>query len=274
MGAVSYVVDGLRELPGRKSMILFSENPNVVRQRQKEPVRDGQRGVGHAAAPGGCGESLRGRYTIDPRGLQFLGLTAADDAHEAKGTGLCRGTAFGRNDPVTMHPEGEMDREQFVEEKANRRAGVRQAEAGPFAQKPCGATWNHVSMGKNSIVFTTRLAGLVYLSSLLSFAGTWSGTLVDSKCFYSEERNVNPTDTMTFVDRDMNQEIRFCSPSTRTRSFVVVQHDGLSFRLDSAGDAKAAELVRNTGKKSRFFVVITGESGKDTIRVDSIATAR
>ena len=129
-------------------------------------------------------------------------------------------------------------------------------------------------MRKNLIVLTMRLAGLVYLTSALSFAGSWSGTLVDSKCFYSEERNVNPTDTMIFVDRDMNLEIRYCSPSAKTRSFVIVQPDGLSFRLDSVGNAKAAELVRNTGKKSRIFVAISGELSKDTIKVDSISTVR
>ena len=129
-------------------------------------------------------------------------------------------------------------------------------------------------MGKNLIALTIRLAALVCLSSALSSAGSWSGTLVDSKCFHNEERNVNPTDTMTYVDRDMNLEIRYCSPSAKTQSFVVVQPDGLSFRLDSAGNAKAAEFVRNKGKKSPFYVAITGEVSKDTIKVDSISAAR
>jgi hypothetical protein len=46
------------------------------------------------------------------------------------------------------------------------------------------------------------------ISSALSFAGSWRGTLVDSRCFGSEERNVNQTDTLTSVDRDQNREIR------------------------------------------------------------------
>jgi len=97
---------------------------------------------------------------------------------------------------------------------------------------------------------------------------------VDSKCYDSAERNVNPTDTLTYVDRDKNQEIRYCSPSARTKSFAVVQPDGLSFKLDSAGNAKAAELVWKTGKKSLFAVAITGEMSRNTIKVDSISMAR
>jgi hypothetical protein len=119
-----------------------------------------------------------------------------------------------------------------------------------------------------------RLATLGCLSATLTLAGSWSGVLVDSKCWGYEEHNVNPTDTLTYVDRDGNLEIRLCSPSPKTKSFSVVQHDGLSFNLDSAGDAKAAELVRKNGKKSLFAVAITGEMSEHTITVDSISMAR
>ncbi len=122
-------------------------------------------------------------------------------------------------------------------------------------------------------MFTLRLAASFVLSSALTFAGSWSGVLVDSKCFDSEERNVNPTDTLTNVDRDRNLEIDYCSPRTKTKSFAVVQRDGLSFHLDSAGNAQAAELVRKTGKKSVFPVVVTGEMSKNIVKVDSISMA-
>lgn len=121
---------------------------------------------------------------------------------------------------------------------------------------------------------TMRLAVLVCLSSALGIAEDWSGTLVDSKCYENEERNVNPTDTTTYVDRDINLEIRFCSPGAKTKSFAIVQPDGLSFKLDSAGNAKAAELVRNTGKRPRFTVAITGERSGNTIRVDLISMGK
>ena len=97
---------------------------------------------------------------------------------------------------------------------------------------------------------------------------------MDSKCYATEERNVNPTDTMTAVDRDVNLGIRYCSPKEKTKLFALVQSDGSTFNLDSAGNAKAAELVGTTGKRPRFAVAVTGEMNKNTIHVDSISMAR
>jgi hypothetical protein len=120
----------------------------------------------------------------------------------------------------------------------------------------------------------TRLTALLCLSSALSLAGSWSGVLVDAKCYATEERNVNPTDTLTHVDRDQNSEIRYCSPRPKTKVFGVVQQDGSIYKLDSAGNLKAVDLVRKTGKQSRFPVAITGEMNGNTIQVNSISVIR
>src|ERR1700733_2752120 len=120
---------------------------------------------------------------------------------------------------------------------------------------------------------TLRLAAVLVFSVALSFAETWSGNLVDSKCYASQERNVNPTDTLTNVDRDRNEEIRFCSPHSKTKSFALVQSDGQSLQLDSAGNAKASELIRKTGNRHFLDVLITGEMAGETIKVDSIAVS-
>jgi hypothetical protein len=129
-------------------------------------------------------------------------------------------------------------------------------------------------MSQNLPAPTLRLAALLCLSSALSFAATWSGVLVDSKCYDAEQRNVNPTDTLTNVDRDGNREIRYCSPNAKTKSFALVQSDGPSLKLDSAGDAKAAELIPKTSKKFRLNVAVTGEVSSNIIKVDSIAIAK
>jgi hypothetical protein len=120
---------------------------------------------------------------------------------------------------------------------------------------------------------TVRVAALICWSAVLSLAGSWSGSLVDSKCYASEERNVNPTDTSTYVDRDGNLEIRYCSPNKKTKSFTLVLPDG-NFNLDPAGNAKASELVRRIGKRSPLVVVIRGEMAGKAIQVESISTAR
>lgn len=121
---------------------------------------------------------------------------------------------------------------------------------------------------------SVRLTLVALVSAGLSMAGTWSGSLVDAKCYESEERNVNPTDTLTAVDRDVNMELRFCSPRTKTMLFTLVMPDGESFRLDAAGNAKATELVRKEGKTPRLRVAVMGEAVKHTIQVESISMER
>ena len=120
----------------------------------------------------------------------------------------------------------------------------------------------------------TRLALSLCLSSVIASAGTFSGSLVDSKCFAAEERNVNPTDTQTSVDRDQNLEVRYCAPRAKTKSFAVIAPDGTIYALDAAGNLKAAALVRNAGKKSRLAVAVNGELNRNTIQVDSISALR
>ncbi len=124
------------------------------------------------------------------------------------------------------------------------------------------------------MTLTMQVVSLLCLSSALSSAETVSGVLVNSKCYAAEERNVNPTDTQTYVDRDRNSEISYCHPRAKTKSFAIVTPDGRSIELDSAGNAKAAELVRRSAKKSRYEVAVVGGISKDVITVDSISPLR
>ncbi len=118
-----------------------------------------------------------------------------------------------------------------------------------------------------------RAAVLLCLSSALGLAASWSGFLVDGPCFENRERNVNPTDTLTAVDRDQNSELRYCAPNVNTKSFALVEQDGSIFTLNSAGNAKVIALLRAAGKKSMLVVAVTGEAKKNTITVDSISVA-
>lgn len=121
------------------------------------------------------------------------------------------------------------------------------------------------------------MARVVWLAALLcflparSFAESWSGALLDSRCYESAERNVNPTDTLTSVDRDEYDEVRSCSPGKKTKAFLLLQRDGTTFKLDPDGNAKAAELVRTTGRKPLLLVRVTGEVTGKAIKVASIS---
>jgi VWFA-related protein len=78
LGAVNYIVRGLRELPGRKSVILFSEGLRIF--NPSDPL-----GTLRVLAALKRLTDLANRasvvvYTIDARGLQYLGMSAADSS--------------------------------------------------------------------------------------------------------------------------------------------------------------------------------------------------
>lgn len=116
-----------------------------------------------------------------------------------------------------------------------------------------------------------RLIVVSIFVSAAAFPATWSGVLVDSKCYAAEERNVNPHDSLTAVDRDKYQEFWYCSPTKKTRLFAVVQNDGAVVPLDPATNPKIEELVRQAGKQSPFAVIVIGERTDRLVRVDTIS---
>ena len=120
------------------------------------------------------------------------------------------------------------------------------------------------------------LLGVLLACTSLSFARTWSGDLVDFQCFQREESNVNPDYISVPGAQDTSFEIRACQPRpNKTKAFGVVLPSGERVRLDPAGNAKAAALVRAAGKPKRYFVVeITGDLENHTIHVDSITAAK
>jgi len=126
-------------------------------------------------------------------------------------------------------------------------------------------------MNKNLIKLAMRLAAIASLSSALGLAESWSGTLVDSKCWNTEENNTKGVSV--YVDRDRNMEVRLCSPKANTKSFALVLPDGYTLKLDASGNAKAAGIIQSTGRKSPVMVAVTGETSNNAIKVDSIVNS-
>lgn len=120
-----------------------------------------------------------------------------------------------------------------------------------------------------------RLLFLLAVAAPLCTAETWTGHLVDSRCYQNLEENHSPSDTETNVDRDRDMEIRYCRPKLKTKAFALVDFNGQSVKLDPTGNAKAAELVRSapTGTK-QFYVTATGELNKDTLKLNSISWSK
>lgn len=125
---------------------------------------------------------------------------------------------------------------------------------------------------KQRLSMTTmlRIAVLGSFVCALGRAETWTGWLVSANCYQSEENNVNPGDPLTNVDRDRGEEVMYCSPNAKTKSFTIVDRDGYTHRLDMNGNTQAADLVRTAGKKNYYAVTVTGEKEKNAIKVQSI----
>jgi VWFA-related protein len=79
LGALRYVIDGLRDLPGRKSVVLFSENMKIFQGLADDPIPTAGGGPSFPPIPSVVGAMRRLMdaanrasvviYTIDPRGV-------------------------------------------------------------------------------------------------------------------------------------------------------------------------------------------------------------
>ena len=74
LGALNYIIRGMRELPGRKAVVLFSEGFVLTSNGQNNLILDKMRVLADLA-----NRSSVVIYTIDPRGLQVPGMANAED---------------------------------------------------------------------------------------------------------------------------------------------------------------------------------------------------
>jgi len=102
-----------------------------------------------------------------------------------------------------------------------------------------------------------RLASLLFCLATVGFAETWSGYLVDSRCYTRDQINTS-RDGETTVSRDMRLTMSRCAPTDRTTHFAIVANDWSSFRLDEAGNERAAAIVSKNGKSKLYCVTVAG----------------
>jgi hypothetical protein len=118
-----------------------------------------------------------------------------------------------------------------------------------------------------------RLAGMLGMVATLGFATTWSGALVDAKCYAAFQGNSRST--LYYVDRDTSWMIGYCAPRVKTQSFELVPVSGASFPLDSHGNAQASGIVRKVGKKRLIVVQVAGvRKGKKDVAVSSVKVVK
>ena len=118
-----------------------------------------------------------------------------------------------------------------------------------------------------------RFASLLLCLSTVGFAGTWSGYLVDSRC-YADERNNVTWDDNSFGD-DMSMEVRECVATSKTKHFAIVLSDWTMLKLDAAESDKAATIAHNVARKAStpYCVTVVGVRRKDMILASPVTTA-
>jgi hypothetical protein len=109
-----------------------------------------------------------------------------------------------------------------------------------------------------------RLLSLLIVLAPLGIAGTWSGYLVDSRCYASEQSNVSAD--AASGSRDMRLGLRQCSATSETKRFAIVQNDWSVLKLDTAGNQSVAAVARHNTKRSTLYcVTVAGVRHKNTI---------
>lgn len=79
LGAVNYVVRGMSELPGRKSIMLLSDGFRMFTKDASGSIESGRVLESVRRLVDQANRASVVIYTMDPRGLQVTGITAADD---------------------------------------------------------------------------------------------------------------------------------------------------------------------------------------------------
>ena len=108
---------------------------------------------------------------------------------------------------------------------------------------------------------------LLSITSTLCLGESWTGKLVDAACA-DQSKNNSPSATSSQSTKDMSA----CTPKDSTTSFAIRTSDGRIIKLDSTGNAKAAETFKANSKANgrEMNVTINGTMTGDTVQVDSI----
>ncbi|MBX7055046.1 MAG: VWA domain-containing protein [Pyrinomonadaceae bacterium] len=97
LGALKFIVQGMSELPGRKSVILFSDGFKIFEQDEHGFTQGGRVAEFLQELVDVANRSSVVFYTIDARGLQYTGFTAADQITDTSAESMNAKMAERRN---------------------------------------------------------------------------------------------------------------------------------------------------------------------------------
>src|SRR5436190_3533454 len=122
LGAVSYVVRGLKDLPGRKSILLVSEGFRIY--DQDNPTRNYLSAERIQRLVDEAGRASVVIYTMNAMGLEYMGITAADNMTNPRDTMTGAGSADYAVDMMTNRRNQAFDNQQSLDYLAQETGGI------------------------------------------------------------------------------------------------------------------------------------------------------
>jgi len=107
---------------------------------------------------------------------------------------------------------------------------------------------------------------------MLGLAESWSGKVVDAAC--KDQAAAAPAPAPAPAPAESAQPsspvANACEPTASTVAFGIQLPDGKVLKLDSAGNTKVAEAMKNNAGKSTLQATVTGSTDGQTVKVETI----
>ena len=114
----------------------------------------------------------------------------------------------------------------------------------------------------------TKAVSVLFLGSVLCLAETWSGKVVDAAC---KDQAAAPAPAPSAQSAQPGGQVaNACEPTASTVAFGIELSDGRVLKLDSAGNTKAAEVMKTNAGKSSLQATVTGSLDGQTVKVETI----
>ena len=234
LGSLNYIVRGMQNLPGRKALILFSEgfslsdassqnssSSNINSSDTPSPMNNRfSDGISNAfqLLVKTANQSSVVIYTIDPRGLQYLGMATSDDDVR---------TAFGRD----FKPG------QTGDKRTNRDANFRQTQEG--LQVLAGETGGFAILNQNNL--DKALERIIDDQSYYLLSYITSAETVDSAKDVFDKVEIKVSNP----DLQVRYRSAFYSPDSKIENGIIANTPREKFAQALAFPFKANEIKLN-----------------------------
>jgi hypothetical protein len=112
-----------------------------------------------------------------------------------------------------------------------------------------------------------KIGMTVCMTGIFCYGANWNGKLVDASCYDNTSANRTNTASTAKLDKE-------CAPSPSTSAFALEVSKNKVYKLDAAGNTKAAEAIKAGAIKSDndgdVHASVTGTMEGTTLKVDSI----